>query len=359
MHLALIHSQLTQHSGAETQLFNYLQQCYARNIQVSLFVEEKDEFANVPDNVTVHTLPQSPLPDSITPGPRYKKLRKLLDNLNADLVFSMRPIAGPKVLLCNGTLPGLYQALEKKTGSLRYNIRKDQQQNAFREAEIILAVSGMMKRELQHYYQIYDHKIKVLYPPVNTARFNLSVQQNKSLFRQQFGLAEDKISFLFVSTQNKRKGWHLMEEVFAGLQHDPRFELIVAGPEKPATELPNVKYAGYVKRTEELMAAVDYTLLPSRYEPFGLAAIESVACGTPAIVSQQVGAKEILSAKEAIVLTDFKVETWLETIQHIDEYSFEISDQFAVQNRVTPAFHFDRLLSTCGFDPTQYPVVNT
>lgn len=358
MHLVLIHSQLAQHSGAETQLFNYLQQCYARDIQVSLFVENKDEFANLTDNVTLYRLPQSPLPEPISAGTRNKKLRRYLDELNADLVFSMRPLPGPEVLLCNGTLPGLYRALEKKGTSFHYKLRKHLQLSAFREARIIFAVSGMIKRELQHYYQIFDHKIKILYPPVNTARFNMRLQQHKVLFRQQFGMSMDKTSFLFLSTQNKRKGWHLMEDVFAKLQDDPRFELIVAGPEKPSTQLPNVRYVGYVKRSEELMAAADFTLLPSRYEPFGLAAIESVACGTPVIVSHQVGAKEILSAKEAILLTDFTTDTWLDTLRHIDEYNFAIDSQFAEKQGVTPLLHFDRLLSTCGIDPAQYPVVN-
>ncbi len=358
MHLALIHSQLAQHSGAETQLFNYIQQCYARDIRVTLLVEQVDRYANVPDNVTVQPIPSSPLPEPIRPGTKSKRLRKLLDSIGADLNLSFQAIAGPEVLLCNGTLPGLHQALEKKGQGLPYKIKREAQQEAYRKADTILAVSGMMKRELQHYYQIYDHKIKVLYPPVNTNRFTADNQQHKAMYRQQFGLSADKLSFLFVSTQNKRKGWFLMEEVFAALQEDPRFELVVAGPEPPQTKLPNVHYVGYIKRTEELMAAVDYTLLPSRYEPFGLAAVESICSGTPVIMSHKVGAREVVSAKEAIVLTDFQPATWIDTLQHIDEYQFAITEDYALHQRLTPQLHFDRLLSTCGFDPVQFPIIN-
>lgn len=359
MRLALIHSRLQQFSGAETQLFNFLQQAAARQISVHLIVSHQAAFANLPENVTLHKMSDPAWPEPFRQPAIHQKLQKLLHRIQPDITYAMRPIKGAEVLLCNGTLPGLYQAMEKKGNGFNYKLKTAYQQEAFRSANIILAVSGMMQRELLNYYKIFDHKIEVLPPPVNHQRYHTGLRQQRSLYQQQYGISPDKTSFLFVSTQNKRKGWPLIEEVFAALQHDPRFELIIAGTQPPANLLPNMRYVGYVKRTEELLTAVDYTLMPSRYEPFGLAAIESVLCGTPVLVSQHVGAKEMLSPSEGIILADLQVATLQETIMHLDEYTFDIPADFAAQKQLTPVQHFDRWLKICGFDPNQYPVLNT
>ena len=42
------------------------------------------------------------------------------------------------------------------------------------------------------------------------------------------------------------------------------------------------------------MAAADCLLLPSRFDSFGMVVAEAMACGTPAIVSTQTGAKAII-----------------------------------------------------------------
>lgn len=53
-----------------------------------------------------------------------------------------------------------------------------------------------------------------------------------------------------------------------------------------------------VERTPYLsryLAAADAMTLPSRFEGFGIVVLESLACGTPAVVSDRVGAGEILT----------------------------------------------------------------
>jgi glycosyltransferase involved in cell wall biosynthesis len=50
-----------------------------------------------------------------------------------------------------------------------------------------------------------------------------------------------------------------------------------------------VRYIGYVKEIEDGYRAADFTILASKYEPFGLVGIESVMCGTPVIFSSNIG----------------------------------------------------------------------
>lgn len=358
MHLALIDQSQAPNGDAASAVWHYLQQCYARDISVSLLVDNPAAFAHVPSNIEVNGMPNTLITATLNPTGKNKGIKKWLANNPVDLSLSFRPVVGPAVLICSGTLAGMQQAKEKTVTSLRSGIRSNQEREAYRTATLILAVSGMMKRELQHYYHIHDHTIKVLYPPVNTARFNVAIRQNRDLYRQQWGLSRDKLSFLFMGDTAMPEDWQLVEAVFAALQDDPRFELVVTGENPPIIPLPNILFIPAIQRREELYAAVDYTLLPGRYTPYGQSAIESVACGTPVVISHRVGAREVLTAQEAILLTDFAVDTWVNTLQHIDEYTFTIAPTFADQQQLTPVQHFDRLLSLCGFDPSQLPVVN-
>ena len=50
-----------------------------------------------------------------------------------------------------------------------------------------------------------------------------------------------------------------------------------------------VRYIGYVKDIENGYRAADFTLLASKYEPFGLVGVESVMCGTPVIFPSSIG----------------------------------------------------------------------
>src|SRR5207248_580451 len=54
-----------------------------------------------------------------------------------------------------------------------------------------------------------------------------------------------------------------------------------------------VKFMGFVNQSQlpETYRAADILVLPSEYEPFGLVVNEAMACGLPAIVSDQVGAR--------------------------------------------------------------------
>ena len=83
---------------------------------------------------------------------------------------------------------------------------------------------------------------------------------------------------------------------------DARLILVGDGPERRtasdlAAELgvtDRVSFLGQVDNLEEILAMADLCLLPSRHESFGLVALESMACGTPAIVTANGGAGEFV-----------------------------------------------------------------
>lgn len=83
---------------------------------------------------------------------------------------------------------------------------------------------------------------------------------------------------------------------------DARLVVVGEGPlrarlQRQAARLP-VDFTGFVSdRTTvaQLLASADVTLAPGPHETFGLAALESLACGTPAVVSRTSALTEIVT----------------------------------------------------------------
>jgi alpha-1,6-mannosyltransferase len=84
---------------------------------------------------------------------------------------------------------------------------------------------------------------------------------------------------------------------------DARLVVVGEGPLRPrlerqAARLP-VEFTGFVTNRHTvagLLASADLTLAPGPHETFGLAALESLACGTPAVVSRTSALTEIITA---------------------------------------------------------------
>lgn len=83
---------------------------------------------------------------------------------------------------------------------------------------------------------------------------------------------------------------------------DARLVVVGEGPlrtrlERQAVRLP-VDFTGFVNdrhTVARLLASADVTLAPGPHETFGLAALESLACGTPAVVSRTSALTEIIT----------------------------------------------------------------
>ncbi len=83
---------------------------------------------------------------------------------------------------------------------------------------------------------------------------------------------------------------------------DARLVIVGEGPlrsrlERQAARLP-IDFTGFVSdrnAVAQLLASADVTLAPGPHETFGLAALESLACGTPAVVSRTSALNEIIT----------------------------------------------------------------
>jgi len=210
-------------------------------------------------------------------------------------------------------------------------------------SRMIFAASSMIRDELVSLNGVPNEKIRVLFPPTNTLRFNISARNLREQNRERFGMTPGKKALAFVSVSHGRKGLPLLLEVFSHLRDEP-YELFVAGVEPVRGMHENIKYVGYVNEPEQLYAAADALLLPAIYEPFGMVVSESLLCGTPVAISHMVGAKEIVSPSEGLVISGFNVNTWVQTVRDICLNKFLPNPQLAQIHRLSVPDHVDAML---------------
>jgi glycosyltransferase involved in cell wall biosynthesis len=160
-----------------------------------------------------------------------------------------------------------------------------------KNAQRIVAHSARMRDELILHYGIEPAKIVLLYPPVDGAQFSPVDPLARDALRHALGLPDDRAVFLLASTGHQRKGLDLLVDFFARTELPAT--LVVAGRAMPGSAR-NVRHLGYRSDLENVYRAVDFTVMASRYEPFGLVGVESVLCGTPVVLAQDIGCAEVI-----------------------------------------------------------------
>jgi glycosyltransferase involved in cell wall biosynthesis len=161
---------------------------------------------------------------------------------------------------------------------------------AARRADHVLTVSERTKRDVVELYGVPPEKVTVTPNAVDPA-FTPGGTHGAYL--------------LFVGAIQRRK------DPLAALAaaHAVGLPLVVAGPEKEpdvARELRagGAELRGYVTKDElaHLYRGASALVLPSRFEGFGLPAVEAMACGTPVVASPEPALREV--AGDAAVYAD-------------------------------------------------------
>jgi len=202
----------------------------------------------------------------------------------------------------------------------------------FQSVPAVMAHSESVKREILAHYAIDPAKIKVVYPPIDTDRFHALETGERERIRAAMGIDARKMTLLFVSCGHQRKGLDELLQAFSAL--DPaRYQLLIAGSKVARPHPANVRYLGYCTDLAPVYSGVDYTVLPSHYEPFGLVVPESMQCGTPVIATQQVGATELLADEPAVVLQDNQPDTLIAAVRQL-EHGNRVAPGFAMRHHL-------------------------
>lgn len=91
-----------------------------------------------------------------------------------------------------------------------------------------------------------------------------------------------------------QQGWPIAVRLFGATHHDPAWARSLRQRIEQLQLQSVVRLAGFADDVPALMAASDIHVVPSRYEPFGLTAIEAMAMACPVVAAKVGGLAEII-----------------------------------------------------------------
>ncbi len=147
--------------------------------------------------------------------------------------------------------------------------------------------------------------------------------------REQFNLPVDEPIILFLSRLHPKKGLDYLIPALGKISHH-RFRFILAGSGEPDYEQEiksllvaegiqnRTHFTGFVKGEikDLLMQGADLFVLTSYSENFGISVLESLAAGTPVIITPGVALSDIVAQKQIGYVTELDVNAISATIQH-------------------------------------------
>ena len=184
----------------------------------------------------------------------------------------------------------------------RYEVEKD----SMSKVDSIIVSTKSELEDIRKLYGILDEKIKVIPPGVNLELFR---PMNKIESKKSLGLYDNNV-ILYVGRIDPIKGLYTLLDSVFNLNDSYNIKLIIVGGElNKSQDLINlqnytvdknkshiVDFVGIVDQSNLPIYynAADLFLLTSYYESFGLSVLESLSCGTPAIVSDVGGLSNLI-----------------------------------------------------------------
>ncbi len=166
----------------------------------------------------------------------------------------------------------------------------------------VLAVSQALRRAYDTAGRLPAARVEVLHNGIDASAF---AGGDRQVARAELGLAPGAFAVSSVAVLRHGKGIEVLLEAAARLRGArPDLHLVIAGDgplratlERRAAELglaERVRWLGFRRDVQRVLAASDAFVLPSRFEAFPTALLEAMAAGLPVIASAVGGVPEIL-----------------------------------------------------------------
>lgn len=173
-----------------------------------------------------------------------------------------------------------------------------------RRSKRIVAISNAVREEILHHYPVPPEKVRVIYNPVDLARFHPDRRQDIGVaLRREKGIKDQERVVLFVGSGFERKGLGPLIEAVALLRPLPlRLWVVGKGRIAPYLRLARklhvedrVDFWGPLSPADPCYAAADLFVFPTLYEPFGQVHLEALASGLPVITHRRCGGAEAVT----------------------------------------------------------------
>jgi mannosylfructose-phosphate synthase len=193
----------------------------------------------------------------------------------------------------------------------RFDERIQREFLVYRSCDHLIATSYQQAEILRESYDVRDQQIAMIPPGIDEARFTPVPSEEERKIRRRLRFRQHDVYAVGRAATNK--GYDLLIESLPALRElvpDARIQLAVGANSEADERLIEswkqraqalkvdeyVTWLGYIPddRMADYYRAASVFALCSRYEPFGMTAIEAMACGTPTVVTANGGLREML-----------------------------------------------------------------
>lgn len=147
----------------------------------------------------------------------------------------------------------------------------------------VIAVSEGVAQEAKEHYAAQD--VRTVLTGVDRSIFFPRVQRQE--LRDKFGIPHDAFVGVFLARWDLDKALDVLEEVMTKTPEVFWLLILGTGPQCLLKESAKLKILERIEQTEvaEALSLADFLFHPARYEGFGLAIVEALACGLPVIAA--------------------------------------------------------------------------
>ena len=196
-----------------------------------------------------------------------------------------------------------------------------------------------IEKRNQGIYKLYNTPAEIFY--------------KKSAIRHRIK-KKNKLKFIFVGQLIERKSIYDTVKLTTLAENagiDCSIDFVGDGKLKQYIKLqPETSKVNYLGRLnpenlQSLYSKYDVLVLLSKYEPWGLVVNEALLCGTPCLVTNSVGASDIIDSRNGCILpTIYNDKMLISALKQLNDADFDSEEISSVARRVTPYEASKRLI---------------
>ena len=198
---------------------------------------------------------------------------------------------------------------EKETAGYRFDERIQKEYALYRNCDHVIATSEQQVELIVEQYRLPQDHITMIPPGIDENRFTTVMPDRIAGARARLDIGPDDVYVVGRAAENK--GYDLIIEALPHLRGlQPKARLVLAAGANSASDrtlidewkriasekgvADAISWRGYVEDEDlaDYYRAPGVFAMPSRYEPFGMTAVEAMACGTPTVMTVHGGLRE-------------------------------------------------------------------
>ncbi len=197
------------------------------------------------------------------------------------------------------------------------------ERKAYTRARRVVVASPLSKSVLTM-TGVDPDRIEILPFGIDAVRFRPPSGDERRAARRAFGIAHDEVCVLFVGAQGPRKG---LPALLHAMDASDRLVAIgdrrAAEGERLAARLGvQATFTGKIDDPRPAYWAADVMVAPSRFDAFGMAVLEAMACAVPVVTSRATGASALVGDGGIVVGEPTDVEALAGALKTLRNDSF-------------------------------------